>query len=90
MVMREAVHVVVPSKVVSFQQQEQFSPYCVDVSEPTNVFQYLLPAAILPVDSSQLTDIVGVYIKTMVTDRPDGMYTTVVCDEGGDVLGACI
>jgi phosphoribosyl-ATP pyrophosphohydrolase len=79
-IMRESVHVAINSKMLDFQGREQFSPYC--VSGPSNIFAYFLTG-----DSSQLTDILGVYIKTIVTDRPDGMYATVVCDEHNKALG---
>ena len=78
--MRESVHIAVNSKIISFDEMDKalYSPYSVQAG---GLFGLLEP------DSSHLSDIVGAFIKTIVTDRPDGMYTTVVCDERGTALG---
>ena len=39
------------------------------------------------IGSKDYVDILGVYISCMRTDRTDGLYTTVVCDEMGVCLG---
>lgn len=79
-VMRDSVHCVVNTKIVSLVTTDKplFSPYSVGAG---GLFGLLEP------DSSHLVDVVGAYIKTIVTDRPDGMYATVVCDENGKSLG---
>lgn len=79
-VKREAVHAVVNTKIMSLQTTDKplFSPYSVEAG---GLFGLLQP------DSSHLVDIAGAYIKSIVTDRPDGMYTTVVNDENGKSLG---
>ena len=39
------------------------------------------------IGTKDAVDILGVYISCLRTDRPDGLYTTVVCDEMGVCLG---
>ena len=78
--MRESVHAAVISRIVSTDDTDKpiYSPYSVQAG---GLFGFFEP------DSSHLADIIGAFIKTIVTDRPDGMFTTVVCDEHGIALG---
>lgn len=54
-----------------------------DDNQPT----YFNPMLTLPVGIDINIDILGVFIACLKTDRPDGLFTTVVCDESGVCLG---
>jgi phosphoribosyl-AMP cyclohydrolase/phosphoribosyl-ATP pyrophosphohydrolase len=87
-VMRGAVHAAVCAKLVTTDGTEEYSGYCLKQEVPTGLFGGVgwLGLGFKP-DTSPLVDIVGAYVKTIMTDRPDGLFTTAVCNERGVCLG---
>jgi phosphoribosyl-AMP cyclohydrolase len=54
-------------------------------SEPTQVLSN--PYAVNPIEKLHSQDIISLFIACLRSDRPDKLYTTVVCDEHGSCLG---